>query len=47
MEGLYERGTYIAKNPTQKGKELDLSAEPPRMKICWVTPSSQLKILVI
>ena len=43
MEVLYERGTYIAKIPIQKDKELDLWAEPPRLKICWVTPPPLVK----
>ena len=35
---MYERGVFLLKCVRQ-GKELDLGAEPPRIKFCRVPPS--------
>ena len=35
---VYEQGTFSVKNGQQKGKGLDLRAEPLRIKLCRVAP---------
>ena len=37
IEGI-RRGIFYVKNGISKGKGLDLGAEPPRIRICWVPP---------
>ena len=37
---VYERGSFFVKNVILKGKGLDLWAEPPRIKVCWVPPQA-------
>ena len=41
MEGISKMGAFSTKTCIQKGKGLDLGAEPPREKLCWV-PSPRI-----